>query len=228
MSLAPFENIWHANRDVTGVNVLSSTTSEYSALIISSSVILGDRTVVFAAVYGQFDDALIGGSANIPSANSVPDVTKQVVYYKGDAEGQAFFSNAQSPPPCASFTHCIYVFGVTDNTISIQGKTGVAYTISLADATKITMQDLVTPDMWCKAVPLVASTARTTDSSTTSNWIIGVIIGVAVLLLLMYLLGRKSKPTTHRKHEFASPLRALGHTPTRQRMRNREIMHTFD
>ena len=218
MSFAPFENIWHANRDVTGVDVLSSTTSEYSALIISRSVVLGDRTVVFAAVYGQFDEALIGGSANIPSANSVPDVTKQVVYYKGDAEGQAFFSNAQGPPPCASFTHCIYVFGVTD-TISIQGKSGVAYTISLADATKITMQDLVTPDMWCKAVPL-ASTVRTIPYNGYTIWgyVLLIILGVLVFFEAVSYIIHSNPRTTH--------LRAHGHA-TRFRNR-REIVHTFD
>jgi hypothetical protein len=222
MSFASLQTIFHPSRDVTGVDVFSSTTSEYSALIISSSVQLGGRDVVFAAVYGQFDVDKIGGSANIPSPDAMPDPTKQIVYYKGD-EGQAFFANPQGPPPCSSFTHCIYVFDVQNNVISIQGKTGVAYTISLLDATKISMQDLVTPALWCKSVPL-ASSARSTDSTTTNNWILGIIIAIAVLMLFFFVFANRSSPIQRRKHEFASPLRALGNTPRSLQRRNREVL----
>jgi hypothetical protein len=246
MSFAPFQNIFRA-RDVTqgtqgtqgpapNVNLFSSVTGQYSALIMASAMQLGGREVVFTAVYGQFDEAIIGGSANCLAANSFPDPTKQIVYFKGDDEGKAFFSTPDGPPNCDAFTHCIYVFDVQNNQVNIQGKTGVAYTISLDDATKISMQDLPSLDMWCKSKTPLASSARTTDSSTrTSNWVMAIILGLIVVLVLSYFFSKSSsgskknygalqREITRRQERYASPINKYSATTKTPRSHNRVLL----
>jgi len=228
MSFAPFQNIHNRDAGSPSVHLFSSVTNEYSALIISSSLQLGGRDVVFAAVYGQFDEALIGGSANVIAPNSFPDPTKQIVYYKGDDQGKAFFSTPQGPPECEAFTHCIYVFDVQNNVVNIQGLNGIAYTISLDDATKLTMEDLPSVDKWCKSKTLI-SAARTTTSTTAANWILGIIIGIIVLLVLIYFFSLSPVKKARRKEVYESPYRDASplmnyHTPTKLNRKHDEVV----
>jgi hypothetical protein len=149
---------------------------------------MNGTTKAFAAVYGQFDEHVIGGSSNCPTPTSLPDVTKPIVYFKGDAAGQAYFSAPNAPPPCASFTHIILVFDIQNDTIVIRGKNGdIAHTIALSQATNITMQDVAHPELWCKTVSVpLAATARST-SSTVSSWVVGISIAVVVVIALLVL-----------------------------------------
>ena len=195
MTFPSFASLFRSTRDIanSGVSVYSSSSDEYTALVITTTMHINDRDILFAAVYGRFEDSKIGGSANMPTANAVPDPTKQVVYYKNDESGRQFFASAGAPPQCESFTHCIYVFDVKDNIVPIKNINGqVSYTVPLSTAVPLTMEQLGTSSSWCKSVPLTVSAPRTT-SKTTNNVLIGLGIFFAVVVILYFAMSRNAR-----------------------------------
>ena len=155
------------------VKVYASSTDEYAALFVVVSLGSADTAMHMVNIYGSFDPARIGGSVNLPpSEGSAPmgmsnpssapmgmsnPMMMQMIAFKGDEAGQAFFANPNGPPPCPAFNYCVVTMSLGANgTFGIkpsawQEGAREAYTFKLSELKPLTMQDLGSPGLWCKA-----------------------------------------------------------------------------
>lgn len=150
------------------VKFYSSQNTEYSALFAIITLGTAPDAIRIINVFGKFDNALLGGSVNIPSnlVGSTHVTTnpllRQFIAYRGDAAGEAYFSHADtSPPPCDQFNYSIMIMGDGSGSFGIKGadwKLGDAdkYTISVESLTP--SADITQPTTWCKdLLPLVTA-----------------------------------------------------------------------
>lgn len=186
------------------VKVYASTTDEYAALFVVVSLGSGDAAMHMVNIYGSFDPARIGGSVNVPpaeGASSAPmgmsnPMMMQMIAFKGDEAGQAFFANPNGPPPCPAFNYCVVTMSLgADGTFGIkpsawQEGAREAYTFALSELTPLTMQDLGSPGLWCKA-PIAKlvnaegpASGATPSRATVSPAMIGGIVAAVLLLVL--------------------------------------------
>ena len=205
------------------VKVYASTTDEYAALFVVVSLGSADTAMHMVNIYGSFDPARIGGSVNLPpaeGASSAPmgmsnpssapmgmsnPMMMQMIAFKGDEAGQAFFANPNGPPPCPAFNYCVVTMSLgADGTFGIkpsawQEGAREAYTFKLSELTPLTMQDLGSPGLWCKAptakvvnaeAPASAvnaeapASAATPSRATVTPAMIGGILAAVLLLVL--------------------------------------------
>lgn len=198
------------------VKVYRAATDSYAALFVIVTLGQEPNAMTLVNIYGAFDAAKIGGSINLQMmASETPDASTgsknpfmmQMIAYRGDSEGAAFFAKPDGPPPCPTFNYSIVTTNISaDGAFSIKPATwkqgdADAYTFNVSDLTPFTMQELGSVDLWCKvpsaAPPALSSEPAKTDVKKKAVQLKSVLFFVAavviVLIVVMLVLANKGK-----------------------------------
>ena len=145
----------------------ASKEGKYSALVMMVKMGPNPSDPSIANVYGQFDQAVLGGSFNIPPSDPLTPTGEmdmsimQMTAWKGDAAGAAFMQKPDGPPPCAHFNYSIMTMDVTNGVFPVKPKgwkagDAIPLTLNVADMAPLDISALGNPANWCKATPVPA------------------------------------------------------------------------
>ncbi len=197
--ISQMQSIWNPTRSIDdNLKMYSIQNDTHSAIFV---VIEVGNSMRMISVYGNFDHAKLGGSMNLPpelsdTPSSFNLSLQQMIAYKNDAPGAAFFSKPGSPPACNEFNYCLMVMTSTDDVFGIKSssyKTGDAdvYKFKISELSPMTLQSIQSPNEWCKPKTTVVKALNTQDSKFAIGFSIAIVLIVAGYLFYLYRMRNR-------------------------------------